>query len=291
LKSRIGRIVVALNKTLKTMKKLMTLALMLLVMQSYGQGFEGTVSWSMKMEVTDPKLKAEMERGQQRMSDPANQAKMKEMQEKMKDPRMKAMMESNPQMKAQMENMQKMMAGGGQVLPKSIRIRIKGGNTLTRMEGGMMDGMEMLFLKDKNQTVRLDRANKTYTIMPGGGDDKGNATAAAPKVTKTNETMTILGYACTKYIAEFNEAGVSRSEVIWTTTDIKDFDAKGFGRQRMGQGGRSMFPAGVDGVPLKVEASTKEGNMIMEALEIKREVQNASDFAIPADFKEVKGRF
>jgi hypothetical protein len=80
----------------------MTLALMLLVMQCYGQQFEGTVTWTMKMEVTDPKLKAEMERGQQRMSDPANQAKMKEMQEKMNDPRMKAMMESNPQMKAQM---------------------------------------------------------------------------------------------------------------------------------------------------------------------------------------------
>ncbi len=273
------------------MKKLMTMVLLLLVMQSYGQGFEGTVTWSMKMEVTDPKLKAEMERGQQRMSDPANQAKMKEMQEKMNDPRMKAMMESNPQMKAQMENMQKMMAGGGQVLPKSIRIRVKGGNSLTRMEGGMMDGMEMLFLKDKSMTVRLDRANKTYTIMPGGGEDKGNAGAATPKVTKTNETMTILGYTCTKYVAEFSEAGVTRSEVIWTTTDIKDFDPKGFGRQRMGQGGRTMFPAGVEGVPLKVEAAMKEGKMTMEALEIKRESQNAADFAIPADFKEVKGRF
>lgn len=273
------------------MKRLMTLALMLLVMQCYGQQFEGTVTWTMKMEVTDPKLKAEMERGQQRMSDPANQAKMKEMQEKMNDPRMKAMMESNPQMKAQMEQMQKVMSGGGQVMPKSFRIRTKGGNTLTLMEGGMMDGMEMLFLKDKSMTVRLDRANKTYTVMPGGGDDKGNAMAATPKVTKTSETMTILGYNCTKYIAEFTEGGITRSEVIWTTTDIKDFDSKSFGRQRMGQGGRTMFPAGVEGVPLKVEATTKEGKMTMEATEIKRESLNAADFAIPTNFKEVKGRF
>jgi len=276
------------------MKKIVILALMLIAFHSRSQTFEGTVKWSMKMEITDPKTKAEMERAQQKMNDPANQAKMKEMEAKMNDPQMKAMMEANPQMKAQMEKMMKMQAGGGDmssVMPKGMTIRIKGGNTLTRMDGGMMDGMEMLHQKDKNQTVKLDRANKTYTIMPGGSEGTGNVTM--PKVTKTGETMKLLGYTCSKYIVERSEAGMTQSEVFWTTTEIKDFDMKSLSSQRMGQGGRTMLPAGLDGVPLKIEASSKEGNMIMEVTEIKREGQSAGDFVIPSDFKEVKfnGRF
>jgi len=40
---------------------------------------------------------------------------------------------------------------------------------------------------------------------------------------------------------------------------------------------------------LKIESTTKEGNMIMEVTEINKESLNAADFTIPADYKEVKG--
>ena len=95
------------------MKKLMLLLMLAGVLQAKGQTFEGTVRWTMKMDITDPKMKAEMEKSQKQMDDPANQAKVKEMEAKMNDPQMKAMMEANPQMKAQMENAMKMMKGGG----------------------------------------------------------------------------------------------------------------------------------------------------------------------------------
>jgi hypothetical protein len=272
------------------MKKLITVVLLFVAFQTQSQGFEGIVKWSMKMEITDPKMKAEMERAQQKMNDPANQAKMKEMEAKMKDPQMKAMMEANPQMKAQMEKMMKMQAGGGatDAMPKGMIMRIKGGNTLSKMDGGMVDGMEILHQKDKNQSVRLDRANKTYTVMSAG--NQGGTVAATPKITKTGETATILGYACSKYISEVVEGGVTRTETFWTTLDIKDFDLKSLSHQRM-QGGRTMLPEGIEGVPLKIEAATKEGKMIMEVTEIKREGQSAADFSIPADYKESKGRF
>ena len=71
------------------MKKLMTVAFLFVVLQAWTQGFEGTVKWSMKMDITDPKMKAEMEKGQKQMDDPARQAEMKEMEEKMNDPQMK----------------------------------------------------------------------------------------------------------------------------------------------------------------------------------------------------------
>src|SRR3954470_2571401 len=137
------------------MKKFMTLLLMFIVMTSWSQGFEGTIKWSMKMDVTDPKMKAEMEK----MNNPANQAKMKEMEAKMNDPQFKAQMDANPQMKAQIEAMMKSMSAGGAggaangMMPTGFLIKLKGGNTVTLMQGGMMDGFEILHMKDKNQSV------------------------------------------------------------------------------------------------------------------------------------------
>ncbi len=269
------------------MKKLMTLLLMCVVLTSWSQGFEGTIKWTMKMDITDPKMKAEMEK----MNDPANQAKMKEMQEKMNDPQMKAMMESNPQMKAQMEAMMKSMGGGGgmsSMMPSGFLIKVKGNNTVTLMQGGMMDGMEILHMKDKDKSVRIDRKNKTWTPMGGPPAGSGQAAEAKFKITKTSETMKIMGYNATKYIGEATERGKPVSIVLWTTTEIKDLDLKNMASQRMGPNSRPMMPEGVEGIPLRIENSTEQGNMVMEVAEIKRESLPDSDFTIPADFKEGK---
>jgi hypothetical protein len=271
------------------MKKLMTLLLMSIVLTSWSQGFEGTIKWTMKMDITDPKMKAQMDK----MNDPANQAKMKELEAQMKDPQFKAQMDANPQMKAQMEAMMKAMGAGGGVnsmMPSGFLIKLKGGNTVTLMQGGMMDGFEILHMKDKNQSVRIDRKTKTW--MPMGGPP-ASAQAAEPKfkVTKTNETMKIMGYNATKYIGETTDKGKPVTIAFWTTTEIKDIDLKGMTSQRMGPNNRAMLPDGVEGVPLKIENSTPEGNMVMEVAEIKRESLPDSDFKIPADFKEGKMGF
>lgn len=254
------------------------------------------MKWTMKMDITDPKKKAQMAEAEKKMNDPATQAQMKEMQAKMNDPAFKAQMDANPQMKAQMEavmkGMQAMQSGGGaaSMMPKGMTMKIKGGNTLMLMDGGMMSGNEMLHLKDKTQTVRLDRANKTFTIMSGAQAANAGATKTPDvKFTKTSETTKILGYNCTKYLADMKEPnGSTMTQIFWTTTDIKDVDFKSLAKQRIGPGGRSMLPEGIEGVPMRIEMATPEGKMIMEVAEIKRETLNASDFTIPSDFKETK---
>src|SRR3982750_27132 len=95
------------------MKHAFLILLLLLHVAAIAQSFEGTITWSIKYELTDAKKQAEMNKTQQSMNDPANQEKMKKMKEQMNSPEMKAMMEKNPQMKAQMENAMKMMQGGG----------------------------------------------------------------------------------------------------------------------------------------------------------------------------------
>src|SRR6478736_1677372 len=271
------------------MKKLLTAVLTLAVASAWAQTFEGTIKWSMKMEITDPAMKAKMAEGQKKMNDPAEQEKMKKMQEQMSDPKMKAMMDANPAMKAQMEAMMKGQQSGdmmSNVMPKGMIVKLKGGNSLVTMDGGMMSGD---FLHTGDKSVRLDRANKTYSVMPSG-DGKGMENQQKPTVTKTSETTKIVGYTCTKYIVTTNQHGQTQVTNMWTTTDIKDVDLKALAKQRSGRG-QSMFYEGVDGVPLKIESSSKEGNMVMEVTEIKRESLNASDFAIPSDYKETQGMF
>ena len=273
------------------MKKMIPCFLLLCAGTAQSQNFEGTIKWSMKMEITDPAMKAKMEEGMKKMNDPAMQAQMKEMQAKMNDPQMKAAMDANPQMKAQMENAMKMMAGGdmSSMMPKGFLIELKDGNAVSRMEGGPMGNFESLYLKDKDKSYRLDRQNKTYSVIE---ESKGGQEMAStpPKVTKTSETRKILNYTCTKYLAEYTVGTHTINQSIWATTDIKDIDFKSMSKHKMGRG-ESIYFEGIEGVPLRTEVISPQGTMSMEATEIKRGGVNAADFIIPPDFKETQGMF
>jgi hypothetical protein len=271
-------------------KILLACTLLFVVMHGRSQTFEGIISWTITTEITDPKVKAQMEQAQKQMSDPANQARMKEMLAKMEDPQMKAMMESNPQMKAQMEAMVKAMQGGdlSSMIPKGVIVKTKNGNSLVSMEGGAMASMETLYLKDKDQAYTLNRDAKTYMLMPKTTDEDMKKSADESKVTKTNETTKVLGYTCTKYLVTTATSKEQVTQAFWTTTEIKDFDMKAMSRQRMGNQNESLFMDKIDGVPLKIEMNMPQGHMTMVAKEIKRQSVPATTFAIPADYKETK---
>ncbi|MGC4021693.1 MAG: DUF4412 domain-containing protein [Cyclobacteriaceae bacterium] len=126
--------------------------------------------------------------------------------------------------------------------------------------------------------------------MPQGKGPGGSDGEVKPTVTKTNETAKIIGYNCTKYVVTVSERGQTMTSNIWATTDIKDIDVSAMKKQRMGRG-QSMFYDGIDGMPLKIESTTPQGNMVMEVTDIKRESLDASLFTIPSDFKETQGMF
>ena len=266
------------------MKKI-TLFLFLLTCTIAGaQSFEGVMVWKMNMQM-DEATKAQMDAAQAKMNDPATQAQMKELKEKMNDPEFKKMMESNPQMKAQMEQMIKMAEGGGDMssmLPKSLTIKIKDQNTLTKMEGGMMSNIEMLYLKNKNTTYKINREGKTYSVLTGSDTMK----LSNVKITKTSETAKILNYTCTKYVAESTLQGRPVQQIFWATTAIKDLDFRSMSRQRFGQGQQSMFYDKIEGVPLKIEMKSDQFGMTMEVTELKKQSLSASDFTVPKDYKQ-----
>lgn len=251
----------------------------------FSQNFEGVIKWSVTTEITDPKLKAQMDEAQKKMNDPATQAQMKQLQERLNDPQMKAMMDANPQMKTQMENALRMLQGGdmNSMIPKGITIKVKNGNTRTIMEGGMMEGNEALYKKDKNQSYLINESAKTYTVLPPG--NTGAHTNV--KITKTTETQKILGYNCIKTIATVTEKGQSIDQVFWTTTEIRDFDFKSLAGQHMSSN-QSMFYEGIEGVPLKMEMTTPQMKMTMQVTEMKKSSLADSTFEIPAGFTETK---
>jgi hypothetical protein len=269
------------------MKKILSLLAVLVALGAQAQSFEGIVRWTMSMEITDPQMRAQMEQAQQQLNDPETQAQLKEMEAKMNDPEMKKMMEQNPQIKAAMEQAMKSARGGGapdmnNMMPKGMTIKVKGASMVTLMEGGMADGMEMLYAEGQTP-VRINRQNKTYSKMP----EESSGEMPQVNVIRAPETMKILGYTCQKYLVEVISGGQAMKQVMWTTTDIKDMDMKAFARQRTSQG-QPLFSDKVQGVPLKVEMNAPQGNMVMEVKEIKRETLNSADFKIPAGFKETK---
>lgn len=272
------------------MKIRLIVAFVLLANLTQAQDFEGTIKWSVKMNITDPNLKAQMDQAEKEMKDPANQAKLKEAMEQMNSPEMKKMMESNPQMKAEMEAAIKMMQGGGMnsMIPTGMSMRIKGGNALSKVEGGPAASMETLVLKDKNESYIINRENKTYSVVPHN-ESKTSATAKDPVITikKTTETQKILNYTCVKTIVTVTEGGKTITQNFWTTTEIKNLDFKKFANQKMG-GKQSLYYKELDGTPLKVEMTMPQGTMVMQVTEIKKETLSSSDFQIPAGFIETK---
>lgn len=267
------------------MKNLLILFFLLPSMAS-AQNFEGIVTWKINSEITDPKLKAQMEEAKKRMEDPAVQAQMKEMKEKMNDPQFKAMMDANPQLKTQLEASMKMAETSdmASMAPKGHILKIKDQNYLSRMEGGIIGDYAFLYVGDKNISYRLNMKDKTYSeIKPDPAAKKPEV-----KVTKTGETAKILNYNCVKYIAEIATDGHTVVQNIWTTDEIKGIDLKKVAQQRMTSGQEYIIFDQIDGFPLKVQMKLAQANTSMEVTEIKRQSLPSSDFVIPAGFREVE---
>lgn len=193
-------------------------------------------------------------------------------------------------MKTQMEAAIKMLQGGNinSMLPAALTIKMKGGNSLTKIEGGTA-AVETLYQQDKTQGYMLNRSAKTFTPLTAGNPADRKADSLRAKVTKTSETMKILDYTCTKYIVELSTERGALKQVLWTTTEIAGLDKKNFLKQRMGDRGQSFYYEGISGIPLRMEMPNPQMNMIMQVTGIKRESLPAADFTIPADYKELKG--
>lgn len=269
------------------MKSLLLAFFLLFSLKTVAQSFEGTITWSLRLDITDPEMKARMEEAKKQMQDPE---KIKEMKANLEDPQVKAMMEQNPQLKAQMEKALQMLQSGdiSSMIPKGMTVKVKDGHMLTKLDGGMMQN-EILSRKDKKETYIIDRENKTYSVSEP--KDYGSDSLDI-EVTKTNEEVSILGYPCTKYRVEMSVSDNVITQEIWSTTELKGFDMSAMARQQQAAGNQhSQAFSKIEGVPLRVVVNSTQGVVTMEAAEVKRQSLSASEFEVPAGYKETKGGF
>lgn len=269
------------------MKLRLVLVCMLAAGITQAQDFEGTIRWSIKADITDPKVKAQVEEAQKRMADPATQAQLKQAMEQMNNPELRKMLESNPQMKAQMEAMLKNLQGGNvsSLMPSGFTLKTKGDNVLTSMDSGILAGVETLYLKNKNETYLINRSAKTYSVLPQHESAAGDRDPSIT-VKKTTETQKILNYRCTKTIVTITEGSQTIDQVFWTTQEIKNLDFKNMANQKIANGKHAMYYKNIEGVPLKMEMSMPQGMMTMQVTEIKKEALPASSFQIPEGFTQ-----
>lgn len=226
------------------------------VMSAAAQKFEGTIRWKLNYDMATFIKSEAMKESMQQASQMMGGADM-----------------NSPQMLQMIQGM----------LPQGFDMKIKEGNTLLKIKGGMqamMGGGDVLYRKDKKQSYVVDYAQKMYKEIK----DEEEAAGTKAKVSKTKETATIAGHKCTKYVVETSVEGTKFAQHIWTTTDIKDIDKDIIKQMNAGQEKAAIFFEGMQGVPLKV--AIPELGVGMEVTELVREKLNSTDFVIPSDFRK-----
>jgi hypothetical protein len=259
--------------------------------------FEGTIRWSMSIEITDPALKKEVADAEKKLADPMIQAQMKKAQAAMADPDMQAMLAKNPQMKAMIEQQMAVInqasAEGANpianMFPKGMVLQTKAGKSLTVIEGGTMPS-EVLSLPAVPANYLIDRKSRTYAKLPFDAP-AAESEKTGYKVTKTGETAQIIGYECVKYIVEPAAAATpsiaATRYLVWTSTAVPGLDTRALAKVRLSQSGAdTAFLNQLDGVPLKMEFTTPEARVTMQASAIKAESLPDGVFTLPAGFTE-----
>lgn len=274
------------------MKALLSITIFILtICFSFAQtAFEGSIKWSMSMTSTAGTSPSGTQLTEKEKAD--MKKNIAEMEKQMNDPQMQAMFESNPQMKAtlekQLEVMKAMQSEGGvnNLLPKSYTIKVKDGSSLTSVEGGITASMgDILYQKSTDKTYYIKRDSKTYSVAPKAPAKTTDSSVVT--VTATTETKKILTYNCTKYVVTITQKGQKQVMNLWATKDLKQYDVKSF---QVSDPGTQAYAAAfkkINGVVLGMEMTHEGQTMKMEVIELKATTLPASDFVIPAGFKEV----
>jgi len=130
---------------------------------------------------------------------------------------------------------------------------------------------------------------KMVPKIPGGDSGK-----AAVVVKKTDETKTIAGYTCAKYVATEDGKTVM---TLWTTKDVKGFDALRDDwltfQKRVAGSNRAVGAAVVDAYS-KIEGFPMEtviGDVTTQVTKVESRNIPASEFEVPAGYKKEKTNF
>ncbi len=168
----------------------------------------------------------------------------------------------------------------------------------------LADGKVMIMDFDKKLVYRLDPAAKTYQEMNmdemAGSKQMANMPAEQRKmmesmmqsmqVTPTNETKTINGYKCTKYLVSF----MMMNGEYWLSKDVKGYEelkgigekmAKSFeGNPMLKQMNIAAMMDKLDGFPVQTVTQVMGGTITNTLVKIEKKSLSDDLFKVPAGY-------
>ena len=167
-------------------------------------------------------------------------------------------------------------------MPTSYEYLISESNLRMKINGGMSAAMlgDMLILGEEDKSYMIKDAEKTAYLMADDEDD--SAEEMKPEVEKTDETKTISGYDCQKYIVKMKTDGPPGEAVqtMWMTEDLQIKRPKGAEKN-----GGAVFVNGVEGFPMMIETKTMGFTMVMKVTEVEKMSIPSSTFEIPKGYE------
>ncbi|SDM00600.1 protein of unknown function [Catalinimonas alkaloidigena] len=162
------------------------------------------------------------------------------------------------------------------MMPKSYDLQMKEGKVRMKSDAAMMN--DVLMLNDERVSyLMLPSQKKAFRIkMQDQNDQQENVS-----VEKTDETRSIAGYNCKKYVVSVKDpqSGVTQKQTIWATPALQ------LSKMQGSTGGMNIFYKDIDGTPLAITMETPMFSMEMTATNVSKESVPDAVFTVPSEYK------
>jgi len=165
------------------------------------------------------------------------------------------------------------------MMPTEMTLKVSPDKMITVMHSSMMDIKNVFDAPAQVSNTLMDMMGQKFNIKNTAADlaDQKKKAGLTMTVKPTTETKTIAGYNCKKAImtVKSNQSAEQTFEVYFT----EDFDVSKFNF--------ALTLPEVDGLPLEFTMSQGPFSLKMTARSVKKENIAASEFVIPAGYKQV----
>ena len=171
------------------------------------------------------------------------------------------------------------------MMPTGMTMTYLKQDMIMEMEGGMVAMMmgKMLFHGKKGKGYMIKDSEETIYTMSAPKGEEAEEEGEAPEIKKTDETMNIAGYECTKYEIITEGPMGPQTGYAWATEKIKPAKPKKGNSMSMGgMGGMNM--KGLPGMPLKMEMATGPMTIVIEAKEVDTNTPDKKLFKLPKGY-------
>lgn len=175
------------------------------------------------------------------------------------------------------------MAG---MMPDRMEIKYGENGIAIEMFGGMMSGMmgKTIVNGKTGEAFIIKDAEKTVYLMSEEMIQSEAKKAEDTRIEKMDDTKEIMGYTCQKYVQTISMQGMTTSQVLWVTSDLKapDYEGEAF----KGMAGQGNISFKVDGFPMLIEVDFPglTAKLQLEVKNIKYEKIPDSTFNRPEEY-------